>query len=56
MKLIPVVIKRRRLSGKPGFWGGLLNPAKHYYVKRVESNTNPMSLLNNERTLREGTV
>lgn len=49
MTLIPVIQKRSRLTHVSKYWGGLLNPKARYYVKRMESNTNPINKLVQEK-------
>lgn len=40
-----VVIKRSRLAHHSKYWGGVLNVKKHYYVRKVSSNVNPLNQL-----------
>lgn len=39
MKIVTVLVKRSRINNHHKFWGGLLNPAKKYYTRKVEANT-----------------
>lgn len=45
MKLIPVVFKRSRLKYHLKYAGGVLNPNKQYYVRRISGNSNPINQL-----------
>lgn len=46
MTLIPVVVKRNRwIASVTRFSGGLLHLEKHYYVRRIHGNCNPMKAL-----------
>lgn len=46
VRLVSVVVKKGKLKASFPFWGGLLNPAAAYYVRRVTSKTNPQQELN----------
>jgi len=43
--LIPVVFKHSRIHSSFKYWGGVLNPNKQYYTRRVTGNVNPIKLL-----------
>lgn len=45
-QLIPVVVKRSRLSGVSfKYWGGVLNPQAHYYVQKIATKSFPLTKL-----------
>jgi hypothetical protein len=44
--VIPVVVKRSRVHNTFKYWGGLLNPNKKYYTRKLTSKTNPLPTLN----------
>jgi hypothetical protein len=39
MKLVTIIIKRSRITNHHKFWGGVLNPNKQYYTRKVEAQT-----------------
>ena len=43
--LVAVVFKKSRIHSSFKYWGGVLNPNKQYYTRRVTGNANPMNLL-----------
>lgn len=47
--LIPIVWKKPRNVVGFKYWGGLLNPNKQFYVRKITGNHNPMPILEEAR-------